>query len=148
MINRRVLTIAVVAGVLLVLASVDTASAESHEPQQWPAPQSANGYVVFEYTTLANLPGAHVPKPGDVLKKVSCALAADEYESVQFGVHALSGDIKDIQVKVTTDLQVTVYHRISPDVSTTAQSCPVSHLLTVGYEQSSSVCWIHGKSFH
>ncbi len=96
----------------------------SGAPMEWMKLDRDKGYVVFNYGTLKNLPPSHVPTPDDVAKEVSCALARDEYESIQFGVHALSDDIKDIQVKVESDLQVTIYHRISPRVKEKLASEP------------------------
>ena len=85
-------------------------------PMEWMKLDRDKGYVVFNYSTLKNLPPSHVPTPDDVVKKVSCALARDEYESIQIGVHAISNGVKDVRIEVESDLEVTVYHRIDPGV--------------------------------
>ena len=105
----------VVVGVLAPLIGL---AAEGQAPARAPWSEAAlkKGYAVFEHSTIENLPASHAPGPNDVVKKVSCALARDEYESVQIGVHALTDDIKDLRVEVESELKVTVYHRISPAV--------------------------------
>ena len=99
---------AVIAAVLLGLVIVPEARS-----QDW-STLAPDGYVIFEYSTLQTLSALHVPTADDVAKKISCTLARDEYESVQLGVHALVEDIRDIEVKVESDLKVTIYHRIKP----------------------------------
>ncbi len=89
----------------------------SGAPVEWMKLDRDKGYVVFNYSTLKNLPPSHVPAPGDVVKKLSCALARNEYESIQFGVHAISDGVKDVRIEVESDLEVTVYHRIDPGVN-------------------------------
>ncbi len=86
----------------------------SGAPMEWMKLDRDKGYVVFNYSTLKNLPPSHVPTPGDVAKQVSCSLAGDEYEPVQIGVHALADGLTNIRVKVASDLEVTVYRRIDP----------------------------------
>ena len=93
-------------------------------PTGWAKPDLDRGYVVFNYSTLKNLSPAHVPAPDKAAKKASCALARDEYESVQFGVHALAEGIKDIQVTVESDIEVILYHRISPRVKEQLAAAP------------------------
>ena len=80
----------------------------------WTQAEQDTGYVVFRYTTMENLAPSHVPARDAVATKLSCALARDEYESIQFGVHALAGDVKNIRATVESDLKVTVYHQINP----------------------------------
>ena len=82
--------------------------------KNWTKLDRDKGYVVFEFSTIENLPASHVPTPDGVLRKVICALARDEFESVQFGVHALAVGIKEIRVQVESDLKVIVYRRINP----------------------------------
>ena len=72
--------------------------------------------MVFNHSTLSNLPPAHVPAAGGTAHSVSCVLARDEFESVQIGIRAVNTDLRDVQVEVETDLQVTVYHRIAPAI--------------------------------
>ena len=84
--------------------------------RKWTQGDRDKGYVVFNYSTLKNLPHSQIPSPGNVLQMVSCVLARDEYESVQIGVYAVDENMKDIQLKVESDLKVTVYHRIQPAI--------------------------------
>ena len=88
----------------------------SGAPMEWTKLDRDKGYVVFSFSTLKNLPPSHVPTPSDVAKKISCALARDEYESIQFGVHAISDGVKDVRIEVESDLEATVFHRIEPGV--------------------------------
>ena len=74
------------------------------------------GYVVFEYTTQENLRPDHVPAQGAIVDTVSCTLARDEHEPVQIGVHASADRLTTIRVTVESDLEMTVYHRIDPDL--------------------------------
>ncbi len=90
----------------------------------WTAAEKLKGYVVFEYSTLENLPPAHVPTREAIVDTVSCALARDEYESIQFGVHALADSLTNIRVTVVSDLEVTVYHRIDPGIKQQLASEP------------------------
>ncbi len=83
---------------------------------QWSDSQMDCGYVVFGYNTLQNLPANYVPKPAETASKLSCVMARGEYESVQFGVHALDGGLANIKATVTCDIPVTIYHRIDPAV--------------------------------
>lgn len=73
-------------------------------------------YVVFNHSTLRNLSPAHVPADNAIARSVACVLARDEFESVQIGVRAVAGDLRDVRIEVETDLQVTVYHRIAPAI--------------------------------
>ena len=99
---------AAVGAVLLGLASAAGA------PAQPPQALLSQGYMVFEHSTLQNLPASHVPAPGDAVDSVACTMARDEYESMQIGVHALADGIRSIGVEVESDVPVTVYHCISP----------------------------------
>ena len=81
-------------------------------------------YVVFEYTTQENLRPDHVPAEEEIVDTVSCVLARDEYEPVQIGVHALADRLTNIRVTVESDLEVTVYHRIDPDIKQQLASEP------------------------
>ena len=108
--RTRIWAVGMIAGTLLRLGIAGAANAED-----WQTLAPA-GYAVFEYSIMQNLPVSHVPEPAHVLRKVSCTLARDEYESVHFGVHALADGINDITVTVESDLKVTVYHRMSAAV--------------------------------
>ena len=113
--NARTLAVVMLAGAILASGVAFARDDQTAAPTSWSPAEMKKGYVVFEYTTMKNLTPAYVPARDDVVKKVSCALARDEYESIQFGVHALA-DIKAIDVEVESDLRVTVYHRITPSV--------------------------------
>ena len=91
-------------------------AAEKTAAPQWHDAELKKGYVVFEYTTLDNLPGKYVPPRQSVTGKVSCAMAQGEYNSLQIGVHALADSLTNIKVTVGSDIDVTVYHRIEPAV--------------------------------
>ena len=56
---------------------------------EWTKEQQDKGYVVFGYTTMEKLSRLHVPVPNTVVTKLSCVLAQDEYESIQFGIHCI-----------------------------------------------------------
>ena len=85
-------------------------------PAQWTEEQLRQGYVLFEHNPMKKLADSHVPAPGAVVKDISCTLAKGEYESIQLCVHALADNLKDIQITVKSDLDVTIYHRINPSV--------------------------------
>ena len=78
---------------------------------EWTAGETEKGYVVFEHNTLARMPSEYVPDREKITDRLSCALAQGEYESVQFGVHAVAGELKDIRVTATSDLEVRTYRR-------------------------------------
>ena len=112
----NVMTALFTVGAMILCGVAIEASAQDNKathPNWTPAEQAA-GYVVFRYTTMENLAPSHVPARDAVATKLSCALARDEYESIQFGVHALAGDVKNIRATVESDLKVTVYHQINP----------------------------------
>jgi len=102
--------------VILCVGYSIEASAQDNEAAhpKWMQTEQDAGYVVFGHTTMENLAPSHVPGRDAIAKKLSCALARNEYESVQFGVHALAGDVKNIRATVESDLKVTVYHQINP----------------------------------
>jgi hypothetical protein len=79
----------------------------------WTAAETGKGYVVFEHPTLERMPSTYVPERNEVTDKLTSTLARGEYESVQFGVHAIGGDLQNIRVTVTSDLEVTLYRRRS-----------------------------------
>ncbi|MEI6066109.1 MAG: DUF2887 domain-containing protein [Methylococcaceae bacterium] len=91
-------------------------AAETTTAPQWHDAELKKGYVVFEYTTLDNLPGKYVPSRQSVTGKVSTAMAQGEYNPLQIGVHALANSLSNIKVTVGSDIDVTVYHRIEPTV--------------------------------
>jgi hypothetical protein len=79
---------------------------------EWTKQQQDLGYVVFGYTPMKNLSRRYKPAPDAVTTKLSCVLARDEYESIQFGIHAIGKPLEEITVTVESDLKVTVYHRV------------------------------------
>ena len=82
----------------------------------WTAEERSKGYVVFEHSTMQNLAQDYVPEPHAVAQHVSCSMAQNEYESIQLGVHSLASDLTSLQMRVETDLNVTIYHRIDPEI--------------------------------
>ena len=94
-----------------ILGAADLA-ATADEAQGAPATDARGdrGYVVFSHSTLERLGSQHVPSRNAVVKKVSCALARDEFESLQIGVHALGADLGGVRLIVESDLDVVVYH--------------------------------------
>ena len=88
-----------------------TQAVDLSEAPQWTAAEIDKGYVVFEHNTLERMPSDFVPARKAITDKLSCALARGEYQSVQFGVHALGDGLKNIRVTVTSDLAVTAYRR-------------------------------------
>lgn len=87
-----------------------------HAQDPWTAEERSKGYLVFEHSTMQNLAQDYVPEPHAVVQHVSCSMAQNEYESIQLGVHSLVSDLTSLQVRVETDLNVTIYHRIDPDI--------------------------------
>ena len=81
---------------------------------KWTQAELLKGYVVFEHSTLEHLAPTYVPERKAVSRKVSCALARDQYGSVEIGVHALTDGLANIRVEVTSDLEANVHHRIAP----------------------------------
>lgn len=104
--NRKLIGIA---GLVIGIAAVSVRA-------EWTPADHQNGYVVFAYTTMANLAPTHVPETDAVAKTMACTLAPGEYESLQFGVHAIADGIQNVSVQVECDLPVTIYHRISPAI--------------------------------
>lgn len=101
--------------VLTVILTSGLASAQAEHEQE---------YVVFQHTTLENLPATQLPKSESITGTVSCALARGEYEPIQIGVHALNHELSNIRVTVESDLEVTVYHRIDPGIKQQLASEP------------------------
>jgi len=114
--NYRLFLVVVLAGTIMAPVSVFSQGGGVSAPTRWTQTESDKGYVVFEYNPMAKLAASHIPDRREVVNEVSCALARGEYESLQIAVHALAGDLKDIRIEVESDLDVKVYHRISPDV--------------------------------
>ncbi len=115
--------------VAYTLLAVGLTALNACGPMEWMKVDRDKGYVVFNYSTLKNLPPSHVPTPGDVAKQVSCTLAGDEYEPVQIGVHALADGLTNIRVTVVSDLEVAVYHRIDPGIKQQVASEPGATVL-------------------
>ncbi len=116
------LTMVLIGCVVILAAASGVAFAQV--ATQWSETQMDNGYVVFGYTTLENLPANYVPKRAEATNKVSCALAKGQYQSVQFGVYALDEGVNKIKATVTCDIPVTIYHRIDPDIKAKLGQAP------------------------
>ena len=128
MFNRKmvvsVLSIATATTILWVAVSREVCGQDSEGGKpKWTQAEQNRGYVVFEYSTMSNLAPDHVPARDSIVTMLSCELARDEYESIQFGVHALD-DIEVLEVNVESDLNVTVYHRINPSIKRQLASEP------------------------
>ena len=78
--------------------------------EKWTEAERRKGYVVFSHSTVERLPPSYVPARASIVKKVSCSLARAEYESLQIGIHAVAGDLKNIRLEVASDIAVEVYH--------------------------------------
>ena len=76
---------------------------------------SNHSYVVFRHSTLENLPATHIPDTEAIVGTLSCALAQGKYESVQIGVRA-SDNALEVGIAVTSDLPVTICHRLDPAI--------------------------------
>ena len=72
-------------------------------------------YVVFEHSEMLKLASDHVPSQQTSLGPVSCALACGETKSLQLGVHAQADAVKNVRITVESDLDVEVFHEISPE---------------------------------
>ncbi|HCN07833.1 MAG TPA: hypothetical protein DIT01_07850 [Lentisphaeria bacterium] len=110
---------------IIGLAGLVIAVAVADAGAEWTSVEKQDGYVVFNYSNLVNLPATHVPARETIAKSLACTLASDEYESIQFGVHALTDGIEKLKVQVECDLPVTVYHRISPEIKEYFEFQPV-----------------------
>ena len=108
--------VGLLAGALMTSPIGRAQDGEAPALPQWTAAESQRGYVVFACNPMEKVAASYVPDRNAVVEDVSCTLARDEYESVQIGVCALADDLKDIRLTVESDLDVTVYHRIDPDV--------------------------------
>ena len=86
-------------GIVLALLAIGLAPGVHGE---WTQAEVDAGCVVFQYSPMKNLSPAFVPSREIVAEKLSCVLARNEYESIQFGVHALTDDIEAIEVAVAT----------------------------------------------
>ena len=76
---------------------------------------AAAQYVVFEHSEMLKVASDHVPAAQSSIREMSCALARGETKSVQLGVHAKDDAIKNVRITVESDLDVQVFHEISPE---------------------------------
>ena len=106
----------VAAGAFVVFGMARADEGGSAGAAQWTETQLRKGSVVFEHNAMEKLAASYVPAPSAEARAISCALARGEYESVQIGVYAVTEDLKGIRLTVESDVDVTVYHRIEPDV--------------------------------
>ncbi len=110
-IQKYVMVLAGAVASASVIMVVGLAAAADEAPRGgWTEAQTARGYVVFSHSTLERLGAEHVPSRDAIVEKVSCALARNEYESLQIGVHAIGADLTNVRLEVQSDLQVSVYH--------------------------------------
>ena len=104
----------ITAGVLgcaaLLLALGYDVAADEPARSEWTREQTARGYVVFSHSTLQRLKAQTVPPREAIVDRIKCSLARREYESLQFGVHAIGADLKDVVLEIESDLPVKVYH--------------------------------------
>ena len=120
----------VLIGCIVLACGLGSAIVFSQTGATWTATQMGNGYVVFGYNTLENLPASFVPKPADATAEVSCAMAQGQYEALHFGVYALDDGISNIKATITCDIPVTVYHRIDPDLKAKLAVAPYEEIPT------------------
>jgi hypothetical protein len=88
-----------------------TQAADPPTPAPWTTAETDRGYVVFEHNPLEVMPSTYVPGRQAITDTLACALARGEYQSVQFGVHAVGNELQNLRVTVTSDLEVTTYRR-------------------------------------
>ena len=104
----------ITAGVLgcaaLLLSLGYDVAADEPARGEWTPEQTARGYVVFSHSTLRRLEAQTVPSREAIVDRMKCSLARREYESLQFGVHAIGDDLKDVVLEIESDLPVKVYH--------------------------------------
>jgi HEAT repeat protein len=106
-----IISLTIISGMNSVLDKVYAA------PAKWSKDEIKNGYVVFTHSTLMLLPASYIPNRDDMKQEVSCELAQEEYESIKIGVHSLKKNLKDIKVDVESDLDVKIYHRVTPGLT-------------------------------
>ena len=110
MLKRRTLqAVVLVMAFSPVCANGDKAAGEPQQ-EEWTASERDAGYVVFSHSTLERLGAEHVPNRAAIVKEMSCALAQNEFESLQIGVHAIGSDLKDLVLTVESDIEVRTYH--------------------------------------
>ena len=95
----------------LLVFITDSASADEAETGRWTQGERETGYVVFRHHPLHALDPAHRPPRQWVTDAVSCVLAQREHESLQLGVHAVAGELKDVRLEVDCELAVKVYRQ-------------------------------------
>ena len=112
--THRIIVAALLVGGSLGLGVGYAEDDDGEQAARWTQAEQEMGYVVFSHSTIERLPESYVPSREAIVDTVSCELARGEFESLQIGVHAVTGELKDIQVEVESDLGVKVYHRVSP----------------------------------
>gem|GEM_PF-4896511 len=95
----------------LIMAVVVGSWHAAAAPGEWTPVEQEHGYVVFAHNPLTRMPSDFLPDRNTITDTLTCTLARGEYEPVQFGVHALTEELQDIRVTVTSDLAVQVYRR-------------------------------------
>ena len=99
---------------LAAVAAGVAAPTETPASSPWSPAELYKGYMVFQHSTLEGVTPGHVPSRATIASTVSCALARGETGSVQIGIHAVGDNLENIRVTVTSDLLVSVHHRIEP----------------------------------
>ena len=110
--NINVVAVAVsVTVAMLVWAPACAYGAEDEgAPSKWTPAEQQAGYVVFWPSIVERVGADYVPDRSAIGETISCALAKNEYESVQIGVYAIGADLKNVVLEVDADLPVKVYH--------------------------------------
>ena len=83
---------------------------------EWSQAEREKGYIVFEHSTLRLLPRTYVPRREAIAAEIPCVLARGEYKSLQIGVHALTGDLKNVSLELDSDLEARIYRPIDAKV--------------------------------
>ena len=74
-----------------------------------------SGYIVFPLTTQARFFRDSKPASQTPPTMVSCNMAGNEFESIQIGVHAATGELTNIRLRLESDLESIIYRRMEPD---------------------------------
>jgi len=90
---------------------------------QWTAQEEARGFVVCTDHWMKPMFDVFVPTREQIVDELSCALARDEYESLQVGVHALE-DLGPVKLTVELDLPVQAYRFLYLDRELTVSTSP------------------------
>jgi len=119
--------ICVASGVGLLAAQTPQSPVEfvvqRNSAPQWTAQEKARGFVVCTDHWMRPMFDVFVPTREQIVTELSCALARDEYESLQVGVHALE-DLGPVKMTVELDLPVQAYRFLYLDRELTVATSP------------------------